>query len=296
MRQLKKVLPLGHAIRFSILIIFVFASIIVHATEILLADAIQKGLVSAVFCGKLNDGTSHSSSSYFGPCLNVNLQSTVKTTLNLRFEAGRFLESADTSEQRMMISRDEMIVLLPFKKKSLSIYAICTQMHDHSPGEESLLTLGPMAEGNLLALAQFLSKNNFQGLAAQEAVWAITDNNDPGSIFSDHADEMDKLLSLVCKLTGKLPPPAPHRIFYASGMVSGEIVFENKQRETYFFLMRDEEGKDIGTFFENKTITNPMVITLTWRFRFNGFAKGVYYVSLLNAKKEVVASRPVVIE
>jgi hypothetical protein len=264
--------------------------------EITLSDAISKGLVKAVIKGNPNDTSKSVVSSYFGPCLQLNLQSLSNTTLNLKIESGRFLETLDTTEQRMMVTHDELITLQPAKKKSFMLCAMCTQMHDHSPGKESLLAMGKMSEGNLLTLAQFIGKNNFQSLAAQQAVWVITDDNDLGSIFSENADEMNKLQSFVSKLTGKLPPPAPHTIFYSSGMVSGEITFENKQRETYSFIMLNEANETIGRFFENKTIEIPMITTLNWRFRFSGFPKGVYYVKLLNSKKEAVVTRPVVID
>jgi len=266
-----------------------------ECAEISLADAIKNGQVKVSIKGSPSDTMRNLISHYYGPCLLLNIHSTAKTTLSLRIESGRFLETADSSEQRMVITHDELIVLKPSGKKSINLFAMCTQMHERSPGTESLLALGPMAEGNLLQLTQFIHKNNFQSLAGQEAVWVVTDNNDIGSIYSDNKDEMNKLQLFICQLTGKLPPPAPHSIFYASGLVSGEIVFENKNRETYSFVMMNEAGEKIGTFFENRTLEKPMITTLTWRFRFKGFAKGVYYVKLINLKNEVVANRPVVI-
>lgn len=286
----------GFLIRINILLLFVLTGTFTTGAELSLFDAIHKGLVKVVIQGNPTDTSKRFVSRYYGLCLLINLQSTAKTTLNLRIESGRFLDTADTNEQRMMVTRDELIVLLPARKKSLRLYAMCTQMHDHSPGDESLLALGAMADGNLLTLAQFLGKNNFQSQAAQQAVWVITDNNDPGSIYSDNANEMNQLQQLVCKLTGKFPPPAPHSIFYSSGMVSGEIVFKNTQPESYSFVMMDEAGKIIGTFFKEKTIGMTIVTTLNWRFRFNKFPNGVYYVKLLNSKNEAVVSRPVLIE
>lgn len=274
---------------------FSLLTISAEGTEISLADAIKKGQVKVSIKGSPPDSIKNQISSYYGPCLLLNIQSTSKTMLNLRIESGRFLETADSSEQRMVITQDELIVLKPSGKKSINLFAMCTQMHERSPGKESLLAMGPMAEGNLLELTQFIYKNKFQSLAGQEAVWVVTDNNDVGSIYSDNKDEMNKLQLFVCKLTGKLPPPAPHSIFYTSGMVSGEIAFENKKRETYSFVMMNEAGEKIGTFFENRIIEKPMILTLTWRFRFKGFAKGVYYVKLINQENQVVANRPVVI-
>lgn len=264
--------------------------------ELSLAEAINKGQVKALIAARTDDTAKDFLSSYFGPCLRVDLHNLTKTRIQILIESGRFVEPSDSTEQRMMFTHDELITLEPGKKKSLNTYAMCTQMHDAAPGKESLLALGNMADGNLLSLAQFISKNNIQSQAAQQAIWVITDNNGLGSIYSQNTYEMNKLLSIVSKLTGKLPPPVPNSIFYSSGLVSGEIVFENKQRETYSFYMVNEKGEKIGTFFENKLLTQPMVTTLTWRFRFKGFPKGVYYVNLFNSRNEVVVSRPMVID
>lgn len=267
----------------------------VKIPELNLNEAIQKGVIKAIITGASNDSVSHLSSSYYGNCLRINLLNISKTSFLLRIEAGRLLETTDTSEQRMMVTQEELIVLQPGARKTLRLYAMCTQMRDHSPNEQSLLVPDRMADGNLLTLARFISKNKFQGLAAQEAIWVLTDNNDIGSIYSDNLNEMNQLQSIVSKLTGKLPPPVPNSIFYTSGTVSGEIYFENKKKETYSFELMNEDGKSIIMFFENKTIDKPVKTTLTWRFHYKGFPKGVYYVKLINTQDEVVVSRPVVI-
>jgi len=36
--------------------------------------------------------------------------------------------------------------------------------------------------------------------------------------------------------------------------------------------------------------------TLTWKFRYKGFPKGVYYVKLITKNKDLVASRPIVVD
>ena len=288
-----------HLVRFLkviLLLTSIFIAFIVNGAEVSLKEAIRKGLVKAVIASNPGDTSEGFQSSYYGPCLAVSLQSVAKTSLQIRIESGQLIETADSSEQRMVITLDRLIVLQPSAKKTFDLFAMCTQMHDRSPGMESQLALGNMAEGNLLSMAQFISLNNFQSQAAQQAIWVITDNNDPGSIYSADKDEMDKLQSMVCTLTGKKPPPVPYSIIYSSGMVSGEIVFDTEHSETYSFVMMNEAGEKIGTFFENKTISQPILTTLTWRFRFNGFPKGVYYVKLLNSVNEAVVSRPVVID
>lgn len=277
------------------ILILLLSAISAFSTEISLTDAINRKLVTVSIAGNDYSTTGDAGSSYYGGCLLMTIENRSKTLLKIHIEAGLLFSSSDTLEQRMMLTREEMLALAPAKKHEQQLFAMCTQMHHQSPGSDSHFSPGKLAEGNLLAVARFLSENNYQSQAAQQAVWVVSDNNDPGSIYSENQQETARLQEFVCKLTGKKIPPAPHRIHYTSGMVEGEIVFENKNRETYSFVMQNENGETIGIFFENKTIPITVLTTLTWRFRFNGFEGGVYYVKLLNSKKEAVVTRPVVI-
>jgi len=274
-----------------------FMILSVHANAgISLAEALKKGLVKATLQGSNRDSTRNFLSSYYGPCLTLSVQSMSKSTLSLTLENGRLLETNDSTEQRMVVTRDELITLQPGKNKRIQVFAMCTQMHDRSPGKESLLALGTMAEGNLLDMARFIGKKNYQSLAGQEAIWVITDNNDIGSIYSGNETELKDLQQMASKLTGKPVPKAPHRIDYADGSVSGEIVFDNKQKESYTLFIEDEAGELIIAFFEDRIIERPMYTTLSWRFRYKGFPKGIYYVKLVTKNKDLVASRPIVVD
>jgi hypothetical protein len=265
------------------------------ALPISLQEAISKKMVKAVISGRGSDDSRKNSSTYYGPCLTLDLQSLSRVKITIELENGRFLETIDTTEQRMIVTREEQISILPGQKGYILVYAMCTQMHDHAPAKGSLLALGPMADGNLLQLTRFIGKKNYQGLAAQEAIWVITDNNDLGSIYSNNTEELQQLQQLVSELTGKVIPPAPHRIEYAEGIVTGEIIFKNEKPETYTLIIVNEAGETLGTFFDNETTMQPTVTTLHWKFRYKGFPKGVYYVKLKTLNDGEIASRPVVI-
>jgi len=281
----------------SIMLLFLFMILSVQANAgISLTEALKKGLVRATLQGSDRDSTRNFLSSYYGPCITLLVQSMSKSALSINLESGRLLETIDSTEQRMVVTRDELITLQPGKNKRIQVYAMCTQMHDRSPRKESLLALGTMAEGNLLEMTRFIGNKNYQSLAGQEAIWVITDNNDLGSIFSTNETELKELQQMASRLTGKPVPKAPHRIDYADGSVSGEIVFDNKQKESYSMFIEDEAGEVIIAFFEDKTIERPMHTTLTWKFRYKGFPKGVYYVKLITKNKNLVASRPIVVD
>jgi len=262
------------------------------ATPVSIREAVARGWVKALISA---DSLQSTGSSHYGQCLRLQLTNLGKSPLNLLLENGRFLETADTNEQRMIVTRQELISLQGGKMKSIPVYAMCSQMHDRSPGETSALSPGPMAEGNLLTLTRFLEKHNIQGQAGQEAVWVITDNNDIGSIYLPDEHELKLLQEMVSSLTGKPVPKAPHRIEFSDGSVSGTIVFDNQGKETYTLSLFNESGEVLLTFFEEKTIETPMHTTLNWKFRYKGFPKGVYYVKLHTEQQVLVASRPVII-
>ncbi|NVO19607.1 MAG: hypothetical protein HXX13_07895 [Bacteroidetes bacterium] len=278
------------------ILLFLCLSLAGYSETLSLEDALKKGIVSAEISGRPYDSSRIFLSSYYGPCLNLHLKSKSHSTLSIILENGRFLETADTSEQRMIVTQQELISLLPDKEKKIAIYAMCTQMHDHSPGSKSRLSMGPMASGNLLKLTRFIGHNKFQDQAAQETIWVITDDNSPDNIYSENENELKTLQSFITELTGKKLAPLPQRIEYAEGIASGEIIFENKEKEAYTMKILNEEGETIVTYFEDQPIEKPTRTTLTWRFRYKGFPKGVYYVKLMNSSRQLIANRPIIIK
>jgi hypothetical protein len=282
-----------HFITLSFLLFFQLP--ILNAGPISLSDALKKGLVKAEITGKKSDTSFFLNRSYYGPCISLDLHNLSTSSLSLILENGRFLETLDTNEQRMIVTRQALISLLPGKKRTYPIYAMCTQMHDASPRPQSVLALGAMATGGLLQLTQFIGTKNYQDHTGQEAIWAITDNNDLSNIYSENAQELKEMLQIVSKITGKPVPEIPQPIEYAEGSVSGEIIFHNKQSESYSMILEDESGKEIVTFFENQLIEKPVKNTLSWKFRYKGFPKGIYYVKLFTKSGEIEAKRPVVV-
>jgi hypothetical protein len=131
------------------------------------------------------------------------LENLSQKSLSLILENGRFLETLDSNEQRMIVTREMLISIFPGKKRTYPVYAMCTQMHDAAPGSNSLLAMGPMATGGLLQLTRFIGTKNYQDHTGQEAIWAITDNNDLSHIYSNNAQELKEILQLVSQLTGK---------------------------------------------------------------------------------------------
>jgi hypothetical protein len=277
-------------------VLFLFSSLCSGNTteKISLAQAIRSGLVTAVFSGRKPDTSNPAASRYYGPCIALTLKSKHRQKLDLILESGRFLQPDDTLEQRMMVTREQLISLDPGRSRSLNVYAMCTQMHHQSPGSGTLLSPGSLADGNLLTLALFISRNNLQGSAGQQAVWVLTDENEISNIYGEEKGAK-QLLEFVAKLTGKPIPKSPQVMLYSDGEISGEINFENKVPDFFSMYLVNGVNEKLMTYFENQEVSRPTRNTLKWRFRYKGFPKGVYFIRVINKAQQVIVIRPVII-
>lgn len=264
------------------------------AESITLTEAIKKGVVKISIIAADRD-TLRPFSSYYGACLKLKMISSSSQTMSIKIENGYFLQPADSNDQRMIITKEELISLSPKQKKSLNLYAMCTQMHHSSPDELSQYALASKSEGSLFDLIQLIDKNNYQSGAAQHAIWTLTDGSDISSIYSDNEKELTDLQGFISKITGKSIPRSRNPLNYSSGSVNGAISWENKTAQTLTFYIRSENGNKEVTFFEKQNFIKPALNTLNWKFSFKGFPKGVYYVVLEDLKGTEIAIRPFIV-
>lgn len=266
----------------------------IPAETITLNDAIKKGVVKVSILAADRD-TLIPFSSYYGACLKIKIISSSSQTMNIKVENGYFLQPADSNDQRMIITKEELITLSPKQKKSLNLFAMCSQMHRSSPDESSQYMLASKSVGPLYDLIQLIDKKNYQSDAAQHAIWALTDSSDISSIYSNNFTELEDLQGFVAKVTGKPIPQSRNPLNYSSGAVHGSISWENKIAQTLTFYIRSENGNKEVTFFEKQNFVKPAINTLNWKFSFKGFPKGVYYVVLEDLKGSEIAKRPFIV-
>lgn len=263
--------------------------------SITLKDAMAKGLVKISIVAADTD-TLKPFSSYYGSCLKINLLSSSAKTMTVKIENGYFLQPADSLDQRMIVTKEELITLNPKQKKSVKLFAMCTQMHHSSPDELSKYSLASKSNGPLYDLIQLIDKKSYQSDAAQHAIWVITDSSEISSIYSDNETELSELQSFVAKATGKPIPRSRNPLNYSSGSVSGAISWESNSNQTLSFYIQAEDGKREVTFFEHQLFSKPALNTLNWKFSFKSFPKGVYYVLLEDTKGTEIAKRPFIVK
>ena len=163
-----------------------------------LQEALNKGLIQVATKG-LGD--------HHGQCIEISITSLNKKEMEITIDAGLQLFPDDTSVQSMIVTQERMFALTPKAIRKIKLFAMCTEQSDRGPAADELFALGPMADGNLLEVVNFLSKKKYQTSAAQHAVWCITDSASIGGIYDETNPALAKeLRMLVAKLTGKIPP------------------------------------------------------------------------------------------
>lgn len=238
----------------------------------------------------------HDISAYTGDCIKMHVENMTDKSIKIFLEAGRFLFPDDTAEQRMIVTRDQMITLYKKQKKELVVYAMCSEMHDSTPDSASTFEMGSKAEGDLLKLAQLISKNNWQDMTAQSAIWSITDGNDYSDIYSDNnKTEMTALRDFVKKSKGIITPiqPQGNDVFkvntesentylkYKKGEVTGSFEFSIKEDLSLSMRLYNEQGEEFKKGFSN-LVFKKGINTITYTYIYYNIPLGNYYVKLLD--------------
>ena len=162
---------------FLFLFLLPFSSLLAQQTYSI-DDAIRKNLVSVIITGVKSDLSKSEGSTHYKDCLMAQIVNKTNAALVIDFETGRLLPSFDTSVQTMLLTNRAKVLVQPGKSRKVRLFAMCSQKHKGAPNEKKSFRIGTMAHDGLVALAKFIEKKGYQNQTGQNAVWAITDNND----------------------------------------------------------------------------------------------------------------------
>lgn len=246
-----------------------------------LQEAMNRGLVSVSTKGV---------GGHMGQCIEMTITSRHKKAMQLAVEAGLQLLPADTSAQSMMVSQEKYVALEPKAVKKVKLFALCTQQSDRGPSSEDEFALASMAEGNLLAVAQFLSRKKYQTSAAQHAVWCITDGANIGGIYDEANPALAKeLRMLVATLTGKIPPWYQTEYKIQPGVretfeplrIHAEFNYTLAEDGVVTFAIFNAQGDTVQTILANHAEKAGMH-RMKIKFESRNLPKGKYYARVTN--------------
>lgn len=282
--------------KFLIALAVVFSFSLLQVGGIPLSKALKQKLIT-VSLSTINKEVNKSPSTYWGPCINIKMVNLTSSPISIEMEPGMFLISDDSTTQRLMILDNSIFMIAANKTRSSIVNASCSQMLKSAPGNDLAFSPSGNAEGNLLLLAKLIAKNKYHSYAAQNAVWALTDNNDIESIYCDNKSEMDTLRKFIAKVKNLTLVPHQSAIYVKQKITKGEFKFSfpNKIGGLYTILLFDSNGEQVQEFSKDYDYPHLDKINVTFRFQ-SMMNAGTYFVRLVRNQNEVVLNKPVIVK
>ena len=187
----------------TLTIFLLFVSAKLFATGISFSDALKQNLITVTVTGIDYKNDSVYVSSFYGPCINLRVKNISKVLVNLYEEPGRLLMPDDTDRQTIMMSEVIAITLQPGQEVKKKLHGFCTEAHDGAPNLTTQFSFGSMASANLYNLSKLLSDKKYYDFTAQQAVWCLSNDEDPNYIYDDEDTASASVLrKFVCKVKG----------------------------------------------------------------------------------------------
>ena len=155
-----------------------------------------------------------------------------------------------------MVTAPMLVSISPRERIKRRLYTMCTQSQNAAPRRFDPFTVGPMAEENLVKMANLIAKNDYQNSTAQSAVWTIANNEPTRYIYGRDTAMVKEIAKLVSEITG-VPitefsfTPREHHI--TSIRTSVEYLSPNYLENASLHLY-DENGNQIRTYFEGRKV------------------------------------------
>lgn len=150
-------------------------------------DALKKGVVKVEVSGK---------GGYSGECINLKLKNISSLDTTIYVEAGRRLNSVDSTVQDILIVKELPVFVKAGEEKEVNLFGFCCQATNHAPAKDEKFDIGHIADSELVIIAQFLNKNPFDENIMQNAIWVVSNNHPLSSVGSSNQIKRKELKKL----------------------------------------------------------------------------------------------------
>src|ERR1043165_5882260 len=107
------------------------------ATIMSVEDAAKKGLIKLSIKGK---------GGYTGDVIEMKVQNLTGSTIALKVEAGRRLDSKNNDEQDILVTKEQEFFVNAGQPKTVNLSGMCCQAHNSAPSVKSFYTVGSLAD------------------------------------------------------------------------------------------------------------------------------------------------------
>jgi hypothetical protein len=233
---------------------------------------------------------------YQGYCIQLQVKNLSKESLCITVEAGRRLNSLDDQYQDILIVSEEIIVLNVKEQKSVSVKGYCCQAANRCPAKQSKYDINKLADSNLVKVAKYLSANEFDQSAEQEAVWAVSDNRPAANIATMNDSLLQPLRETIAGLKGEVLPW--YRIIskrYVTRLgtiisipyhLQGELFYSNPTDDYVTLSVKNEDGLPV-CLIKTQWLKLEMNAVYKLDLPIGGLEKGKYVVELKAGEREL---------
>lgn len=237
---------------FFLLFIGMSSGLFAKKDTVSIGNAFLKKLINLSIKGK---------GGYSGECISMKIKNTGKDTVLLFIEAGRRLDSKDSSMQDILIVKDTYLVLASKQERTVDAYGFCCQAKKAAPAKDAIFSVGEIASKELMELARYINKAKLSAGSIQQAVWVVSDNNEISSVVDDGTEAVANLRKFLAEQKNIEMPW--YNTFYKKNAqelfsgkpekITGKIdysIFNDLTMVTA--TIRDESGTIVKSFLVNK--------------------------------------------
>jgi hypothetical protein len=162
-----------------LLLILSLYSFLGYGQTLTIEEAVEQNKIDCIITGSwdYNDPKEFldADGQYFGKCMTISIRNKNNSAIEIYIENGLMLMCEDTTVQDMVVTKPAYVYLEPRQKKTVELYAMCSEYHDNMPGKQKKYRVGKKGEKELIRISKVIDEMFMHNLAGQGAVWAFTD-------------------------------------------------------------------------------------------------------------------------
>lgn len=239
-------------IYFFLLFIGISSATFAKKDTVTIGNAFLKKLINLTIKGK---------GGYQEECVSMKIKNNGGDSILLFIEAGRRLDSQDSTMQDILIVKDMYLALAAKQERTVNAYGFCCQAHNAAPAKDAVFSVGEIASKDLMEIARYINKAKLKAPSIQQAVWVISDNNEISSVVDDGTEAVSELRKFLAKLRN-IETPWYNTIYKKSAQelftgkpekITGKIEYNVINDLTMVVAnIRDESGTVVKSFLINK--------------------------------------------
>ncbi|MBC7862184.1 MAG: hypothetical protein IAF38_04365 [Bacteroidia bacterium] len=232
--------------------------------------------------------------SYQNQCISMKIKNLIAEPVIIKVEAGRRLDSKDSTEQDILVVQDLYVKLVVKQEFTTDITGFCCQASNHAPKEKAKFLVGALADKNLFDMAKYISKATLSSNQIQNAVWCVSDNHDLSSVDEEGTEAGKNLRKFIAKMKGIEVPWFNSYYQNVPGQVFSNIPKNITGKMDYYIAnispvlvnIRDTKGTVVKTFVVgNEVQRGDHTFNLDWDVK--GMKRGKYYVRIYEGQRQL---------